>query len=170
MPIQRLSARDVTVLRNPGKDSEQLVWPKNAPDSSLTITRVTMQPGAISTVYTHPRSEQIWLIERGTGTLLMDDGAEAAITAGDIVRTPAGEAHGVINSGRSRSTISRSPRRRKILQSGTARKRRAGRWQSRRSRGAHQKIRSGISVGWFASLPLSRFDCAAADALQVALL
>jgi mannose-6-phosphate isomerase-like protein (cupin superfamily) len=99
MTIQRLSAREITVLRNPGKDSEQLVWPKNAPDSSLTITRVTMQPGAVSTLHTHARSEQIWLIERGTGTLLMDGGLEATITAGDIVRTPVGDAHGVVNSG-----------------------------------------------------------------------
>jgi mannose-6-phosphate isomerase-like protein (cupin superfamily) len=99
MAIQRLSARDVTVLRNPGKDSEQLVWPKNAPDSSITITRVTMQPRAVSTLHAHARSEQIWLVERGSGTLLMAAGCEAKIEAGDIVRTPAGDAHGVVNSG-----------------------------------------------------------------------
>jgi mannose-6-phosphate isomerase-like protein (cupin superfamily) len=99
MPIQRLSARDVTVLCNPGKDSEQLVWPKNAPESTMTITRVTMEPGAVSTLHAHARSEQIWLVERGSGTLLMDGGAETRIEAGDIVRTPAGDAHGVVNSG-----------------------------------------------------------------------
>jgi len=31
MTIQRLSVRDVTMLENPGKRSEQLVWPQNAP-------------------------------------------------------------------------------------------------------------------------------------------
>jgi mannose-6-phosphate isomerase-like protein (cupin superfamily) len=99
MPIQFLSSRDVTVLKNPGKVSEQLVWPRNAPDAAMTVTRVTMQPGAVSRLHAHARSEQIWLIERGAGTLLMDGGAEATIEAGDIVRTPAGEAHGVVNSG-----------------------------------------------------------------------
>jgi len=100
MPIQRLSARDITVLKNPGKRSEQVVWHRNAPEASMTITRVTMEPGAVSTLHAHAKAEQIWLIERGVGTLLMDGGgAEAAVEAGDIVRTPAGEAHGIVNSG-----------------------------------------------------------------------
>jgi quercetin dioxygenase-like cupin family protein len=119
MPIQRLSIRDATVLKNPGKDSEQLVWPQNAPESTITITRVTMQPGAVSTLHAHARAEQIWLVERGAGTLLMDGGAEAKINAGDIVRTPAGDAHGVIIRAASRWSICRSPRRRRILRNGT---------------------------------------------------
>ncbi len=99
MTIQRLSVRDATVLKNPGKESEQLVWRRNAPEAAMTITRVTMQPGAVSTLHTHARAEQIWLIERGAGTLLADGGAEAELKAGDIIRTPAGDAHGVVNSG-----------------------------------------------------------------------
>jgi quercetin dioxygenase-like cupin family protein len=99
MAIQRLSARDVTVLVNPGKRSEQLVWHRNAPDSAITITRVTMEPGAVSTRHGHPRAEQIWLVERGAGTLLMDGDAEAELRAGDVIRTPPGETHGVINTG-----------------------------------------------------------------------
>jgi mannose-6-phosphate isomerase-like protein (cupin superfamily) len=99
MPIQRLSTRDVTVLKNPGKRSEQLVWHKNAPDAAMTITRVTMEPGAVSTLHAHAKAEQVWLIEQGAGTLLMADGAEAPVSAGDIVRTPAGESHGIVNSG-----------------------------------------------------------------------
>ena len=63
MAIQRLSIRDVTVLKNPGKLSEQLVWPRNAPESALTITRVTMEPGAVSTRHSHSRAEQIWIVE-----------------------------------------------------------------------------------------------------------
>jgi len=100
MPIQRLSARDITVLKNPGKRSEQLVWHRSAPDAAMTITRVTMQPGAVSTLHAHAKAEQVWLIERGAGTLLMDRSAEAQVKAGDIVRTPAGDAHGIVNSGR----------------------------------------------------------------------
>jgi mannose-6-phosphate isomerase-like protein (cupin superfamily) len=99
MPIQRLSARDVTVLKNPGKRSEQLVWHRNAPEASMTITRVTMQPGAVSTLHVHAKAEQIWLIERGAGTLLLDAGAQEHVKAGDIVRTPAGDVHGIVNSG-----------------------------------------------------------------------
>jgi mannose-6-phosphate isomerase-like protein (cupin superfamily) len=98
MPVQRLSARDVTVLINAGKRSEQLVWHRNALEAAMTITRVTMQPGAVSTLHAHARSEQIWLIERGAGTLLID-GGKSEVAAGDIVRTPAGDAHGIVNSG-----------------------------------------------------------------------
>jgi mannose-6-phosphate isomerase-like protein (cupin superfamily) len=65
----------------------------------MTITRVTMEPGAVSTLHAHAKAEQIWLIEQGSGTLLMDGGAEAQVAAGDVVRTPAGEAHGIVNSG-----------------------------------------------------------------------
>src|SRR5579884_3568209 len=90
MPIQRLSTRHVTVLKNPGKRSKQLVWPRNAPEASMTITRVTIEPGAVSRRHAHAKSEQIWIVERGFGVLLM---------AGDIVRTPPGETHGVRNTG-----------------------------------------------------------------------
>jgi len=99
MAIQRLSTRGVTVLKNPGKLSEQLVWPKNAPGSALTITRVTMDPGAVSSRHAHAQAEQIWIVEAGEGALLLDGGAREALAAGDIVRTPAGDIHGVANTG-----------------------------------------------------------------------
>jgi len=64
----------------------------------MTITRVIMEPGAVSTLHAHAKAEQIWLIEQGAGTLLMAEGARAAVNAGDIVRTPAGQSHGIANS------------------------------------------------------------------------
>ena len=100
MAIQRLSIRGVSVLKNPGKLSEQLVWPRNAPDSSMTITRVTMEPGAVSTRHSHAHAEQIWIVERGEGALLLAGSGEAALAAGDIIRTPPGDTHGVENTGR----------------------------------------------------------------------
>jgi len=99
MPIQRLSTRHVTVLKNPGKRSKQLVWPRNAPEASMTITRVTIEPGAVSRRHAHAKSEQIWIVERGFGVLLMADDKESELKAGDIVRTPPGETHGVRNTG-----------------------------------------------------------------------
>jgi len=99
MAIQRLSTRDAAVLKNPGKLSEQLVWPRNAPESALTITRVTMEPGAVSTRHSHARAEQIWIVEHGEGALLLVGSERAPLKAGDIVRTPAGDIHGVENTG-----------------------------------------------------------------------
>ncbi len=94
MAIQRLSMKDVTVLKNPGKCSEQLVWPENAPDARATITRVTMEPGSVSKRHAHAHSE-IWLVERGSGRLLLRDGMQSELGAGDIILTPPGETRGV---------------------------------------------------------------------------
>jgi quercetin dioxygenase-like cupin family protein len=100
LTIQRLSAADFTTLHNPGVRSEQIVWPNNAPEARVTITRVTMEPGAASTRHVHPASEQIWLVEQGSALLLTADGQTDGLRAGDVVRTPAGTIHGVANTGR----------------------------------------------------------------------
>lgn len=98
LTIQRLSATDFTTLQNSGFRSLQIVWPNNAPEARVTITRVSMEPGATSARHVHPVSEQIWLIERGSALLLMDDGQTDGLRAGDVVRTPAGTIHGVTNT------------------------------------------------------------------------
>jgi quercetin dioxygenase-like cupin family protein len=97
--MQRLSPADFTVLTKPGVRSQQIVWPQNAPDAWVTITRVTMQPGVTSRRHSHPKSEQTWIVEQGNAMLLLADGKTDLIRAGDVVRTPAGEVHGVMNSG-----------------------------------------------------------------------
>jgi quercetin dioxygenase-like cupin family protein len=102
MSIQRLSAVDFSTLENLGFRSEKIVWPKNAPEALVTITRVTMEPGSISARHSHRHSEQIWIVERGRATLLMDQDQTDEIQAGDVVRTPAGTIHGVSNTGHER--------------------------------------------------------------------
>ena len=99
MAIQRLTSADIVRLENAGTVSEQIVWPQNAPDAHSTITRVTMQPGAISPRHSHAASEQTWLIERGEATLLLTDDQTEPLQAGDIIRTPPGDVHGVENTG-----------------------------------------------------------------------
>jgi hypothetical protein len=48
MPVQRLSPEDFEMLSSPGITSQQIMWPAYAPDAKVTITRVTMEPGAVS--------------------------------------------------------------------------------------------------------------------------
>jgi quercetin dioxygenase-like cupin family protein len=86
-------------LHNPGVRSEQIVWPENSPEARATITRVTMEPGAVSARHSHAASEQIWLIEQGAGELLMADARTDRLQLGDVVRTPAGAVHGLANTG-----------------------------------------------------------------------
>ena len=59
-----------------------------------------MEPGSVSERHAHTCSEQIWIVERGEGILLLGNEKTEALHAGDIVRTPAGEIHGVANKGK----------------------------------------------------------------------
>lgn len=102
LTIQRLSEADSTTLESPGIRSLQIVWPNNAPEARVTITRVTMEPGAASARHAHPVSEQIWLVEQGRALLLLADGRTDTLRAGDVVRTPPGTIHGVANTGDAR--------------------------------------------------------------------
>ena len=97
--MQRLTSEDFTVLRKPGVRSEQIVWPQNAPDARVTITRVTMDAGATSPRHSHPESEQTWIVEKGSAAILLAGDKAEPIQAGDIVRTLPGEVHGVTNTG-----------------------------------------------------------------------
>jgi len=100
MAVHRWRILECDVLVKPGIQSRQLVWPQNSPESQATITHVAMEPGSVSERHSHERSEQIWIVERGEGELLLGNGRTEALRAGDIVGTPAGEIHGVVNSGK----------------------------------------------------------------------
>jgi mannose-6-phosphate isomerase-like protein (cupin superfamily) len=99
MAIQRLGPGDFGLLENPGVRSEQILWPRNAPEAKLTITRVTMLPGAVQARHVHPASEQTWMVEQGTATLLLAYDQTEEMRSGDVLRTPLGEVHGIINTG-----------------------------------------------------------------------
>ena len=98
-PVEVFATADCTTLINEGFTSLQLLWPKNSPEAKATITRVTMEPGAVSGRHSHKASEQIWVVEKGAGMLLLDAGQEHPLKAGDIVRTPTAQIHGVRNIG-----------------------------------------------------------------------
>ena len=99
MGIQLLSQQDFGLLESPGVKSVQIVWGQNAPEAKATITRVTVQPGSTQERHSHEHSEQIWLVERGTATLLLADDQTASVNKCEVVRTPAGDIHGIINTG-----------------------------------------------------------------------
>jgi mannose-6-phosphate isomerase-like protein (cupin superfamily) len=99
MGLQRLRFDDCEILLKTGIQSRQILWPKNSPQSQVTITHVTMEPGSISRRHIHERSEQIWIVEQGEGVLLLENGGTEKLLAGDVIRTPAGETHGVENTG-----------------------------------------------------------------------
>jgi quercetin dioxygenase-like cupin family protein len=76
-----------------------LLWPGNSSAAQVTVTRVTIEPGGGQPCHSHPASEQIWIIEHGAADMLLAGGQTRSIRAGDVVRTPAGEIHGLHNGG-----------------------------------------------------------------------
>ena len=107
MGVQRWRVLECDVLIKPGIQSRQFVWPKNSPESQVTITHVTMEPGSVSERHAHERSEQVWIVERGEGILLLGNEQTEVLRAGDIVRTPAEEIHGVSEQWKGAARVSR---------------------------------------------------------------
>lgn len=90
---------DVTTLTNVGVASEQLLFPENSASRRVTITRVTLAPGARNPRHTHPSSEQAWVALRGNGQLLLEQGTTLPFAEGDVVRFADGDVHGFENTG-----------------------------------------------------------------------
>ena len=71
--MELIRAETVTQLANSGVVSRQLLFPENSRSTRITITRVTIQPGARNGAHRHASSEQIWVALRGSGRLLLED-------------------------------------------------------------------------------------------------
>jgi quercetin dioxygenase-like cupin family protein len=100
--MELIRSADVPVLKNTGVESEQLLFPANSKSSRVTITRVTLEPGAANPRHIHETSEQIWVALEGSGTLLFADKKTQAFEAGDVVRFEDGDLHGFKNTGASK--------------------------------------------------------------------
>ena len=86
-------------LSNPWVESMQLLSPHNSRSSRVTITSVTVAPGAEQPRHSHATSEQIWIAMEGEGTLLLQDLSTEAFKQGQVVRFEDGDAHGFKNTG-----------------------------------------------------------------------
>ncbi len=87
----------ITTLANSGVQSEQLLFPENSSSRRVTITRVTVQPGAVNPPHRHAASEQVWVALEGSGKLLLEGERIEPFTAGDLVRFAEGDLHGFRN-------------------------------------------------------------------------
>jgi len=98
-PVELIRAGEATVLSNSGVTSHQLLFPENSRSERVTITRVTVAPGAKNPPHRHPSSEQIWVALRGKGQLILDNGSAVPFQAGDLVRFEDNDLHGFENTG-----------------------------------------------------------------------
>jgi quercetin dioxygenase-like cupin family protein len=99
--MELIRAGDTIKLLNTGITSEQLLFPDNSRSERITITRVTLVPGARNLAHRHAASEQVWIALRGKGALLLDAGATLSFAEGDVVRFAENELHGFENTGTS---------------------------------------------------------------------
>jgi mannose-6-phosphate isomerase-like protein (cupin superfamily) len=97
--MELLTAERFNALSNPGVESLQLLSPHNSSSTRVTITRVTVAPGAEQGRHAHATSEQIWVAVSGSGTLLLARGTSAEFAAGQVARFANGDVHGFKNTG-----------------------------------------------------------------------
>ena len=90
---------EVASFANGGVTSEQLLFPENSQSQRVTITRVTVAPGAKNPPHAHAASEQAWVALRGSGILLLGCATTAPFAEGDVVRFAEGDVHGLENTG-----------------------------------------------------------------------
>ena len=90
---------DVVSLSNAGVTSEQLLFPENSRSQRVTLTRVTLVPGAKNPRHAHPHSEQVWVALRGSARLLLEESRTESFGVGDVVRFVEGDVHGLENVG-----------------------------------------------------------------------
>ena len=95
--MELIKKSQIKVLSNPGVESAQLLNPENSSSERVTITRVSVQPGAEQPRHKHDSSEQIWICVSGSGVLLLADGREESFAPGDVARFADGDIHGVKN-------------------------------------------------------------------------
>jgi quercetin dioxygenase-like cupin family protein len=96
--VEIIRAGECTVLRKSGLTSRQLLFPENSNSERVTITRVTVAPGAKNQPHRHEASEQIWIALSGNGHLLVEGGNTLAFAEGDVVRFEDGDLHGFENT------------------------------------------------------------------------
>ena len=96
--MEFIAACDIKVFSNSGVESQQLLFPENSSSARVTITRVTVSPGALSPVHRHETSEQVWVALSGEAILLLGEGQTRPIREGDVVRFADGDLHGIENT------------------------------------------------------------------------
>jgi quercetin dioxygenase-like cupin family protein len=97
--VEIIRRTEVASFVNGGVTSEQLLFPENSQSQRVTITRVTIAPGAKNPPHAHAASEQVWVALHGSGVLLLGDAATAPFAEGDVVRFAEGDVHGFQNTG-----------------------------------------------------------------------
>jgi mannose-6-phosphate isomerase-like protein (cupin superfamily) len=83
--------------RGDGLVSRLLHSQRHDPETDLTITRVTVEPGASQIHHSHD-PEQVYVLVAGEGEMTVGD-ERRTVAAGDCVHIPPNTSHGIENTG-----------------------------------------------------------------------
>ncbi len=83
-----------------GSTIRELLNPSNSTLQNQSLAQATLAPNQSTTRHFHPRAEEIYFIQSGTGTMEIE-GAVREVKAGDAVAIPNGARHQIINTGQS---------------------------------------------------------------------
>ena len=108
--MEIIRSADVVSLSNSGVTSEQLLCPKNSRSHRVTITRVTVAPGARNPRHAHAQSEQAWVALHGSARLLLDGSTTEPFHEGDVVPSKAMSMVSRIPAQRNSCTLPSLPR------------------------------------------------------------
>ncbi|HWS74437.1 MAG TPA: cupin domain-containing protein, partial [Quisquiliibacterium sp.] len=97
--MEIIRAEDMGSRTDSGVTLRRLLYPENSRSERVTITGVTVAPGAKNLPHRHETMEQVWIAIRGSGRLLLEDGQTAPFAAGDVARFAEGDLHGFENTG-----------------------------------------------------------------------
>jgi quercetin dioxygenase-like cupin family protein len=100
--MELIRKQDIDTFSNSAVRSRQLIFPENSNSKRITVTRVSLPPGAKNPPHRHTTSEQVWVALHGSGRPLLDDDVTAEFAAGDVVRFEDNEYHGFENTGASK--------------------------------------------------------------------
>jgi len=97
--VEIIRRAEIQSFAQGGVTSEQLLFPENSKSQRITVTRVSIAPGARNPPHSHAASEQVWVALRGSGKLLLSGSATAPFGEGDVARFAEGDVHGFENTG-----------------------------------------------------------------------
>lgn len=93
------SSTDASPVNHRGGQSSYLLLTRGQFGSQrLSITWVDCPPGSQQPIHRHDAQEQVYVITRGTGTMLVGD-EERRVEAGMLVFVPPGSGHAIRNDG-----------------------------------------------------------------------
>lgn len=97
--MEFIRALDAGASTESGVTLRRLLYPETSSSERLTITGVTVAPGARNEPHRHASFEQVWVAVRGSGRLLLEGGVTMPFSAGDVVRFEENDLHGFENTG-----------------------------------------------------------------------